>query len=386
MKIENDLIEKSNISIIPSKFNEQEHKTFIKYITEEKYKYAYDILKILSNNSKSKNKISLFHKSMKCLLKVAYNLYNIDNPFDYDLLILSCFYIGLKLNEIRTKVPKIKKLKEIYPEKYHNYDQKNISQTELICIKLLNYNIDIMTSYDYLFNLLYNNDNLLDSAYKELENISKNNILDFISKPPLEIALYCINKAKRLNHYYIHPSLLIKEYNKIYSEKMPIKSEISFRTQRTLNKVKKGNHLNLFSSENLFSEQKNEDKNSKKIINQSNSIYNCSFKILEKLSNINKSNHININTNNLTDFKRRFNLNIKKSIMGKKLYENTINTTSKKSDILIKSSTFSNEKKNKEEKENYFNSNLLLNRNKDINCTRHNNKVIMIGQKKLFQE
>ena len=202
MNIENDLIEKANISIIPSKFNEQEHKTFIEYTTEENYKYAYDILTILTNNSKSKNKVSLFHKSIKCLLKVIYNLYNIENPFDYDLLILSCFFIGLKLNELRTEVPKIKKLKEIYPEKCQNYGQKSIRQTELICIKLLNYDIDIKTSYDYLFNLLYNNENLFDSACKELENITKNNIMDFISKPPLDIAYYCISKVKRFKHCF----------------------------------------------------------------------------------------------------------------------------------------------------------------------------------------
>ena len=384
MKIENDLIEKSNTSIIPSKFNEQEHKTFIEYTTEKNYKYAYDILTILTNNSKSKNTVSLFHKSIKCLLKVIYNLYNIENPFDYDLLILSCFYIGLKLNELRTKVPKIKKLKEIYPEKYHNYDQKSIRQTELICIKLLNYDIDIMTSYDYLFNLLYNNDNLFDSACKELENITKNNIMDFISKPPLDIAHYCINKAKRLKHRYMHPSLLNKEYNKIFIDKMPIKSEdyCSIQTASTFTKIK---HFNIISSENLFSDQKKGEKNTKKN-NQTNSIYNCSFKILKKLSSLNESNYSNTNSNNLTDFKRSINLNIKRTIIAKKLYENSINTTSKKSNFLIKSTNFSDSKKSKEEKENYSNSNLLLRRNKDINCTRNYNKVIMIGKKKLFQD
>lgn len=384
MILENDLFKKSNISIIPSKFIEQEHKTFIKYLKDDNYKYTYDILKILSNNSKSINKISLFHKSMKCLLKVIYNLYNIENPFDYDLLILSCFYIGLKLNELRTKVPKIKKLKEIYPQKYNNYDQISIRQTELICIKLLNYNIDIVTSYDCLFGLLYNNNILFDSACKELENITKNNIIDFLSIPPLDIAHYCINKAKRLKHYYIHPSLLMTEYNKKNNEKRPNKLDdsCSIQTTSTFTKLK---HSYILSSETIYSDQNN-DKNIKRVNNQKNSIYNCSFKILKKLSNVNKTNKNNNNTNetNFTDFKNSFNFNINKSIIGKKLYENNINTTSKKSILLFKSINFSN--KNKEEKENYSNSNLLLNRNKDINCTRYYNKVIMIGQKKLFQD
>ena len=321
---------------------------------------------------------------MKWFLKELFNLNKNENILIYDLLILSCFYLGLKLNEIITKVPKIKKLKEIYPEKYHNYDQKSIRQTELICIKLLNYDIDIKTSYDYLFNLLYNNENLFDSACKELENITKNNIMDFISKPPLDIAYYCISKVKRFKHCYMHPSLLNKEYNKIFNDKIPIKSEdyCSIQTASTFTKIK---HSNAISSENLFSAQKKGEKNTGKY-NQTNSIYNCSFKILKKLSSLNESNYSNTNSNNLSDFKRSINLNIKRTIIAKKLYENSINTTSKKFTFSIKSTNFSDSKKNKEEKENYTNSNLLLRRNKDINRTRHYNKVIMIGKKKLFQD
>ena len=66
MKNENELFEKSNIPIIKSKFFEHDHKTFIKYTSNDNFKYIHELLNILSNNCKSKNKISLFHKSMKC--------------------------------------------------------------------------------------------------------------------------------------------------------------------------------------------------------------------------------------------------------------------------------------------------------------------------------
>ena len=108
MKNENKLFDKSNIPIIQSKFVEQEHKTFIKYISNDNYNYAYELLRSLCNYSKSKNKIGLFHKSMNIFFKILYNLYNNECLIDYDLLVFTCFYIGLKLNEIRTKVPKIK--------------------------------------------------------------------------------------------------------------------------------------------------------------------------------------------------------------------------------------------------------------------------------------
>ena len=380
MIIEKDLLENSNIPIIPSNFTNQQHKVFIKYSSTDNYKYAYELLNILCNNSKSKNKISLFYKSLKCLFKLIYNLYNNEQLIEYDILILSSFYLGLKLNEIRTKVPKIKKLKEIYPEKYHNYDTNNIREAELICIKLLDYNIDILTSYDCLIKLLYdcNDDNLYNSAFKELETLIKNNFMDFASMPPLEIAEVSIKRAKRMRQYYIHPSILIKEYNKKNNEKH--KSSINDNYIQVCSTIKKSKHSNLFSSEKMESASNRIVKNK----NLTNSIYNCSFKILRKLSNVNKSIYSN-NINSFTELKNSMNFNIKKSIIGKRLYENSIYSTNKKSNLL-KSANFSNTCKNKEEKENYSISNFLFNRNKDINCTKNYRRVITVGQKKLFQD
>ena len=391
MKNENELFEKSNIPIIKSKFFKHDHKTFIKYTSNDNFKYIHELLNILCNNCKSKNKISLFHKSMKCLLKILYNLYNNEYFMGNDLLILTCFYIGLKLNEIRTKIPKIKKLKEIYPEKYNNYELNNIRQSELICIKLLDYNIDILTSYDCLIYLLINNNNnnLFDSAMNILESITKNNIFDFVSKPPLEIAEYCIYRAQRLNHYYIHPSLLIKEYNKNISEKNNIsKNDDNNDSIHIVSRISKIKHSNTLSYDKLAltSTKTNNDKIIKNYNNQTNSIYNCSFKILKRLSNESSLNFKNMNS--FSDLKNSINFNINKSIIGKKLYENNINFTTKKTNLLFKSAIFPKSNGNKEEKENFSNSNFLLfNRAKDINCNRnYYNKAKMIGQKKLFPD
>lgn len=378
MIIEKELFQKSNIPIIPSKFTEQQHKVFIKYSSTDNYKYAYELLNILCNNSKSKNKISLFYKSLKCLYKLIFNLNNNEDLIDYDLLILSSFYLGLKLNEIITKVPKIKKLKELYPKKYHNYETNNIREAEVICIKLLDYNIDILTSYDYLIKLLsdINNGNLYNPAIKELEKLIKFNFIDFASRPPLEIAELCIKKSERIQQYYIHPSILIKEYNKKNNEKN--KNIITDDSNKVSSIIKKFNHSCLLSSEKIETTTNRITKN-----RNLNSIYNCSFNILRKLSNVNKSNYSN-NISSFTNLKNSLNFNIKKSVIGKRLFENSIYSTNKKSKP-IKSANFINTCRNKEEKEN-SNNNFLFKRNKDINCSKNYSKVIEIGQKKLFQD
>ena len=394
MKNENKLFEKSNIPIIQVKSLEQEHKTFIKYTSNDNYNYAYELLNTLCNYSKSKNKISLFHKSLNIFLKILYNLNNNESIIDYDLLIFTCFYIGLKLNEIRTKVPKIKKLKEIYPEKYKNYETENIRQSEIICIKLLDYNINILTSYDCLLYLLNNDDNnninLYDSAMNQLERTIKNNILDCLSKPPLEIAEYCICKAKKTCHYYIHPSTLIKEYNKNKNEnykksKSDDNNDSNYYITTTITKIKHSNTLSYDKVAINYNKTNNDIKNNNNQI-QTNSIYNCSFKILKRLSDVSTSN---ISNNNLfSELKKSINFNVKKSIIGKRIYEN--NMKSSKKSNLFKSAIFQKSNNSKEEKENFYNTNLLFNRTKDINCINRSrnyyNKVIMIGQKKLFHD
>ena len=182
--------------------------------------------------------------------------------------------------------------------------------------------------------------------------------------------------------------MLIKEYNKNNNERYKrIKTdEEDFSVQLVSNINKKNKLRNVLSSEKLEDcpTNTNKKKSGKKFQNQPNSIYNCSFKILKKLSNGNISTYSNMNT--FTELKNSINLNVKKSIIGKKLFENNLSSNKKSTTLIFKSSIFPKTKRTKEEKENIFNSNLLLSRNKDINCnSNYYNKIKMIGQKKLFQ-
>ena len=376
MKNQIELLEKSNIPIIPSKISKYDHKIFIKYTSGYYYKYIYEQLNILCSNSKSINKNSIFYKSLKCLLKILYNSHNYEYILDLDLLILSSFYLGLKLTELITKVPKIKKLKEIYPEKYRNYEPQNIKKAEIICIKLIDYNIDILTAYDFLVLLLNDKNYILDLSLKELDNEIKNNLFNYIQRPPMEIANYCISKAKSFNfsEYYIRPSIILKEYNTNKEKQKNSKNRVQLATS-----YKKGNYyLNKLSKEEI--KYYTNDSYRK----PSNSIYNCSFKILRKLSNVSETKSNNLNS--ISEIKSNFNLNISRSILGKKLYENDMYNTNKKPNMILKSLIYQSTNRNREEKENYSNTNLLLHKNKDINCLRKRNKVIMVEKRQLFKE
>ena len=71
----------------------------------------------------------------------------------------------------------------------------------------MDYNINILTSYDCLVNLLYDNNALFESLLNELEKLIKNNLFDFISRPPMDIERCCNSKINTLKYYYNQPSI-----------------------------------------------------------------------------------------------------------------------------------------------------------------------------------
>ena len=76
---------------------------------------------------------------------------------NYDLIILTSFYIGIKVVENQKKIPKLIKLKNIYPQKFGDYSNIEIKESELIYLELLDYKINFMTIYDYLIYIFQNN-------------------------------------------------------------------------------------------------------------------------------------------------------------------------------------------------------------------------------------
>jgi hypothetical protein len=187
-----------NVPLIDTKMVENKHLIFIKYTSDIYYKYSIELLETLCQKSKYENKKLLFHTSLNFLLKVLYNSGNIAYLNNYDLLILCCFSLGIKSIENQHKSPSLNRLKRIYPEKYSYYENEDIKIGEIISVKLLNYNINILTSYECLFYLLSKNKayiHLLDSCIQELDHAIFQGA-QYIFKRPVDLAKESIEKVK----------------------------------------------------------------------------------------------------------------------------------------------------------------------------------------------
>ena len=187
-----------NVPLIDTKMVENKHLIFIKYTSDIYYKYSIELLETLCQKSKYENKKLLFHTSLNFLLKVLYNSGNVAYLNNYDLLILCCFSLGIKSIENQHKSPSLNRLKRIYPEKYSYYKNEDIKIGEIISVKLLNYNINILTSYECLFYLLSKNKaymHLLDSCIQELDHAIFQGA-QYIFKRPVDLAKESIEKVK----------------------------------------------------------------------------------------------------------------------------------------------------------------------------------------------
>ena len=204
-----------NKPLILSKPISNLHKIFMKYTTNPYYKYAFDLLETLCAHSNYDNKKRLLHMTFTYLTLILYNCGNIPYLSNFDLMILCCFNLGVKTVENQKNVLCLNKLRKLYKEKFNNYKKEEIVKVELICIKLLNYKINILTPYECLYYLIKNQyknkkNDFLELATKELENELINNIKENINKKPLDIAQKIIDNlnSKKIVRY---PKVLKKK-------------------------------------------------------------------------------------------------------------------------------------------------------------------------------
>ena len=172
------------------------HKIFLKYSTNPYQKYSFELLETLCNKSKLENKSKILHKSIYFLLKFLYKTKNNILISNYDLIILISFYLGIKTVENQKKIPKITKLKNIYKEKFGDYNNEEIQNAEIIFLKLLEYKINFMTAYDYLCFLLQNNEEFIKFPKNNLEIIIKEKTHDFCTQTPILIIQECLKKVE----------------------------------------------------------------------------------------------------------------------------------------------------------------------------------------------
>ena len=347
-----------NNPLIDNKIIEKKHLIFIKYTSELYYKYSIELIETLCKKSKFANTKLLFHTTLSFLLKILYNCGNKPCLNNFDLLILCSFSIGIKSIETRNKSPSINRLKKIYKEKFYQYENDEIKIGEIICLQLMNYNINILTPYEGLFYLLYKKDNLnlFDKCIQHLDNLIISGDKSFMFKTPLDIAKenieYVIQKEKekiKINKNYN----LAYYKNRLKTENQIINNE-SISTNISSNNV--SNFINnsnysskgklalnnkfkdISNSKKLFididSNQKKEKNNDLKIIlNQTyterNSINNTIENNKEKYKyNINNKLNKNIFKNQSNNYKYNDNSRYRNNIRNN---QNSFNIFKKES-------------------------------------------------------
>lgn len=249
------------------------HKIFYKYTSRKYFKYIFNLLDALCEKSPYENKSSIFHLSLCFILKILYQSNNTPFLSNLDLITLNCFSLGVKSLTKQKLFPSITRLKKIYEQKFLQYNNKEILQGEIICLKLLNYDINLLTSYEYLEFILKQNYDITikKHARENLENLIKNDLEKFLYSTPFDIAKECIISAKN--------NIVVKE-PKIIQKKI-----ISTKTFIGKNFLKK------FSS-------------SEKLFNSRDESCNNKYKNKEIINNIKKRNYMN-NSNN--DLKKQHN-------------------------------------------------------------------------------
>ena len=201
-QIINNLNKPLFLQLIPSN-----HLIFVKYSSTRYYKYAFELLDTLTKKSLFQNKIKIFHTSLYYLLKILFNCGNVPYCSNYDLIILSCFFLGVKTIEEQKKMINITKLKNIYPEKYSMYDNSLIKKYEMTIIYLLQYDINILTIYDCICFLLKNESDtvLKKEIFDDFEfKLLNEGVKYYIFKKPMDLAQEIISEKKQ--KYLIHTS------------------------------------------------------------------------------------------------------------------------------------------------------------------------------------
>ena len=205
-----------NNPLIDSKLCENKHLIFVKYTSELYYKYTIELIESLCQKSKFENKKLLFHTTLHFILKILFNCGNKPCLNNFDLLILCSFSLAMKTIENQNRPFTINRLKRIYPEKYYKYDNYDIKLGEIISLKLLNFNITILTSYECLFYILNQKNNLafLEKSIQYLDYIILHGDKNFFFKKPFDIAEEIIEKVK-LKEKEKNQFLLYKSPNKL---------------------------------------------------------------------------------------------------------------------------------------------------------------------------
>jgi len=215
MEYTQEIIKKFSVPFFPSSISSKTHKIFLKYTSSIYRKYSLQLLDILCTKSPFSFKNSVFYLSIIYLDTMLFNCGNEVKINNLDLMILESFFIAVKSLENQFEMINIEILKNIHREKFSEYKNELILNTEIICMKLLNYNINIMTAYDFIFYILKDyktNTVLITNVKNELDKIVFGEIKSYIFKSSYALAVEIIEKVK--GKFNISLFVKIKNKNK----------------------------------------------------------------------------------------------------------------------------------------------------------------------------
>ncbi len=265
----------------PKNISSSTNKVFIKYSDNQIRRYNIDLIYNLCKNSNLKNKESLLYQTLIFHDIILYNCGNKDVIKDINLMILTVFYLSVKCIGTQYTMINIEQLKKLLPNRFSHYKNQEILEMEILCLKLLRYNINIITCYDCLKIILlnYSVDNDFSETAKDLlQKTIFGDIKEYIFKLPYKLAFEIYEKVKF--------KLKEKTNIKVLNTEKRLKNNISIFSQSKLNPL---------SSYNLNIQNKNIMNNNKGInsvspiefsINQNSSFTSSNTKYEKKINNI----------------------------------------------------------------------------------------------------
>lgn len=330
MEYYDNILNNQNKPLFDSEISEYNHKIFYKYTSKKYYKYLYELLATLCKNGAYENRCSVFNLSLYFALKFLYFCENTAHLSNFDLLILNCFSLGLKSMTKQKQFLSISKLKSIYDSKYEQYKKIDIITSEIVCIKVIGYNLNILTPNDYIIYFSNGDLKLQVEALNELQKLIYEDINNYIFKYPMNLAREC----------------LIKVHNKIIN-----KEPLSYGFKKISNNVKimhrinKNNNFSTSVEDNI-----NLTNNSTPLIYRNNT---------KKYIIMNKKSFYGIN---LKKYNKIFENNINTKCCVKKSEDNTIYRKKNNYNKHLSFSTISVDKKRKNK--NYSSQTISINTDK----------------------
>ncbi len=275
-----------NKTIFPPNLSTKTNKIFIKYTNQKYRQYSINIIRTLCNKSPYRNKNALFYQTLLYNDIILYNCGNNVLISNLDLLIFSCFIIAIKCLNQQIHILKLKDLKNIYREKYCLYKNEEIIINEISCLKILDYNINYMTSYDYIILFILNNNyGKIIYQYSKclLENLYNNDIKYYFNKSQYTIATEIISKTKEKFHTKSN-SLILSQNQLLFNSPSrnnennknninrnmllhsPLKSfirkdiKIEFSKKKDLNNETFNSSNNIFTPKNKYTRNKSQNE------------------------------------------------------------------------------------------------------------------------------